>query len=278
MASFLHVLHSKKAATELDNGTFEALVDYQVASRQPIRAPWFRDVKALKVMPDMTEPPRSSAMAAVATFMPGDIQCHRGMLGLGYLAKLKMAFSRYGRCQGPAVLLVKDEHQCRPCSHTPHASEPKLLDCEQGVNPAGQHSMVAPFRQPTRKQLQLVDKEQLAPSPGLANNAPRPVPLSLAPHAPCPAPLNTSRVYTSTSEGTATDRSMPISRARPYRPSDYHSAPPPGFARKAAADLESSADSGWGRPYMPPIPPAAAAAAGPRTGTGVFVPQRTARR
>ena len=52
MASFLHVLHSKKAATELDNGTFKALVDYQVASRQPIRAPWFRDVKALKVMQD----------------------------------------------------------------------------------------------------------------------------------------------------------------------------------------------------------------------------------
>lgn len=50
VASFLHVLHSKKAATELDEDTFQALVDYQVASRQPIRAPWFRDVKTLKVI------------------------------------------------------------------------------------------------------------------------------------------------------------------------------------------------------------------------------------
>ena len=162
-------------------------------------------------------------------------------------------------------------------SHAPHASELKLPECEQGVNPAGQHSMAAPFRQPTRKQLQLVDKEQLPPPLGLTNNAPRSAPLSLAPHAPCPAPLNTSRVYTPMSEGTATGHTMhmPLPRPRPYKPADYHSAPPPGFARKAAADLESSADSGWGRPYMPPIPPAAA---GPRTGTGVFVPQRTARR
>ena len=55
VASFLHVLHSKNPRpkeakpTELDEDTFQRLVDYQVASRQPIRAPWFRDVRTLKV-------------------------------------------------------------------------------------------------------------------------------------------------------------------------------------------------------------------------------------
>ena len=42
IASYLHVLHSQRATTDLDDETFQALVDYQLTAREPIRAPWFR--------------------------------------------------------------------------------------------------------------------------------------------------------------------------------------------------------------------------------------------
>ena len=42
ISSYLHVLHSKRHTTELDDETFNALVDYQLSSKEPIRAPWFR--------------------------------------------------------------------------------------------------------------------------------------------------------------------------------------------------------------------------------------------
>ena len=42
ISSYLHVLHSKRATTDLDDETFNALVDFQLSSKVPIRAPWFR--------------------------------------------------------------------------------------------------------------------------------------------------------------------------------------------------------------------------------------------
>ena len=143
----------------------------------------------------------------------------------------------------------------------------------QGTSLAEQRApQAAPFRQPTRKQLQLVDQEQLPPL-GLSVNAPRPGRLNLSLNAPGPAPLNTARLHPSASEGTGTRNPGP---AR-YAAHDLHTAPPPGFFARRPIDVSSTADSGWGEPYMPPPAPAAPAP-GPRAGTGVFVPQRMGRR
>lgn len=141
----------------------------------------------------------------------------------------------------------------------------------QGTEAADQRRILAPFRQPTRKQMQLVDQEQLPPLPGLLTNAPRPTRLNTALNAPRPAPLNTPRVPLPTPETSG----YHVPGPQGFRTPVSRTRPPPGFAGRPRADLASTADSGWGEPYMPPAP---VAAAGPGTGTGVFVPQRMARR
>ena len=49
IASFLHVLSSQRASTDLDTETFNALVDLQLSSKEPIRAPWFRTTDQQRV-------------------------------------------------------------------------------------------------------------------------------------------------------------------------------------------------------------------------------------